>query len=201
MTFNSIEIATGDNVFFPGLLLIDIRHEIFQNVPGDLRVQGAFQLDANDVIPNFIALNPVVMGESGEGLLLQGPNSMVLIRGDADRLFVLKKSISFNQPVAARRVDVRYVLQKVVRTSPDQNPMGIALKVIFPDLKVQSIFHGNSGLAVIVDLVIYERAIAGKPKPEPVVGMTCPVAAVHIAFTEYSFEGVVWTIGSIIFFK
>jgi hypothetical protein len=76
----------------------------------DLRVFGFFQLYPDNVILNFIALDPVVMGELREGLLFQRPNSMVLIRGNANGLFVLNEPVSFDKPVATRGINIRDIL-------------------------------------------------------------------------------------------
>ena len=72
----------------------------------------------------------------------------------------LKKFVPFNEPVAAGSIHVGDSFQKIIRPGPDQYAMGIVLDIVIPHLKLHSIFHGNARLAVAVDLVLCERAIA-----------------------------------------
>ena len=119
-----------------------------------------FQLYPNDVASNFVVLDHVIVGGNGMTVPHQASYSMILVGCDADRFFVLNQLVSFNQPVPASVDSYQGLFLENHKTGPDQNAMCIILDIIIQHLEVDAIFHCDACLAVVVNLVVFQRAVA-----------------------------------------
>src|SRR5262245_40186011 len=119
-----------------------------------------FQFHPDDVASNLIVSNGMIMWWNRELFSAKPSDSMILIRCDANRLFVLKQPISFDQPVSARDVHIGNRLEKIIRPRPDQNTVRIILDIVITYLKIYPVLHCDPCLTVVVDLIVLQSAIA-----------------------------------------
>jgi hypothetical protein len=117
------------------------------------------QFHPNDIASNLIVSNGMVMRGNLCLFFAKPSDTMVLIGGDADGFFVLKQLIPLHYPIGACRIHVWDRFQEIIRASPNQYAVGIILNIVTYDLKIHAIFYSDPCLAVVVDLIVLQRAV------------------------------------------
>lgn len=67
--------------------------------------------------------------------------------------------------------------------------------------ETDTILHRDPCLTVVVDLVLFQRAVAGEAQPEPVIGMVGLIPPIDVSFAKDALECIVGAIGCVVLFE